>query len=85
MPRYVNSRPYIVKAALAASISSWLSADLPFSQPLLDLLEIQIPPRTMLNSSPPSPLGGAEVGPAQLAAMQCLELALGASPDAAAR
>jgi len=85
MPRYVNSRPYIIKAALAASISSWLSADLPFSQPLLDLLEIDIPPRTMLNSSPPSPLGGAEVGPAQLAAMQCLELALAASPDAAER
>jgi N-methylhydantoinase B len=82
MPRYVNSRPYIVKAALAASIVSWLSADLPPSQPLLDLLEIEIPPRTMLNSSPPSPLGGAEVGPAQLAAMHCLELALGASPDA---
>jgi N-methylhydantoinase B len=85
MPRYVNSRPYIVRAALAASISSWLSADLPFSQPLLDLLEIDIPPRTMLNSSPPSPLGGAEVGPAQLAAMQCLELALAASPDAPER
>jgi N-methylhydantoinase B len=85
MPRYVNSRPYIVNAAVAASAFSWLAADLPFSQPLLDLLEIRIPPRTLLNSSPPSPLGGAEVGPAQLAAMQCLELALAASPDAAER
>lgn len=85
LPRYFNSKPYIVQAALSSMAHAWLGPDLPFSQPLLDLLEIRCPPRTLLNSSPPAPVGAAHMdaaGAASSAAMQCLQLALAASPDA---
>lgn len=84
LPRYFNSKTYIVQAALASLAHAWIAADLPFSQPLIDLLEVRCPPRTLLNSSPPAPVGAAHMdaaGAAVAAAMQCLQLAFGASPD----
>jgi N-methylhydantoinase B len=88
LPRFFNSKPYIVQASLSSMAHAWLAADLPFSQPLLDLLDVRCPPRTLLNSSPPAPVGAAHMdaaGAAVSAAMQCLQFALGASPDAPER
>jgi N-methylhydantoinase B len=85
LPRFFNSKPYIVQSALASKLHPWLAADLPYSQALLDLVELGIPPRSLLNSEPPAPIGAAHMdatGAGISAAMQCLLLALGASPDA---
>jgi N-methylhydantoinase B len=85
LPRFFNSKPYIVQSALASKLHPWLAADLPYSQALLDLVAISIPPRSLLNSEPPAPIGAAHMdatGAGISAAMQCLLLALGASPDA---
>lgn len=85
LPRYLNSKPYIVQSALASVMQSWIAADLPYSQALIDLMEVRIPPRSMLNCEPPAPIGAAHMdgtGAGITAAMQCLLLALGASPDA---
>jgi N-methylhydantoinase B len=85
LPRFFNSKPYIVQSALASKMHMWLASDLPFSQALLDLMEVQCPPRSLLNCEPPAPIGAAHMdatGAGISAAMQCLILALGASPDA---
>ena len=88
LPRFFNTKPYIVNASLASLAQPWLAADLPFCQPLLDLFEVRCPPRSLLDSEPPAPIGAAHMdaaGAAVSAAMQCLQLALGASPDAPER
>jgi N-methylhydantoinase B len=85
LPRFFNSKPYIVQSALASKLHPWLAADLPYSQALLDLVDVAIPPRSLLNCEPPAPIGAAHMdatGAGISAAMQCLLLALGASPDA---
>jgi N-methylhydantoinase B len=85
LPRFFNSKPYIVQSALASKLHPWLAADLPYSQALLDLVDVACPPRSLLNCEPPAPIGAAHMdatGAAISAAMQCLLLALGASPDA---
>jgi N-methylhydantoinase B len=85
LPRYFNSKPYIVQSALASRLHPWLAADLPYSQALLDLVDISIPPRSLLNCEPPAPIGAAHMdatGAGIAAAMQCLLLAIGASPQA---
>ena len=86
LPRFFNSKPYIVHSALTSKLHPWLAADLPYSQALLDVVDIACPPRSLLNSEPPAPIGAAHMdatGAAISAAMQCLLLALGASPEAA--
>jgi N-methylhydantoinase B len=88
LPRFFNSKPYIMQSALASKLHPWLAADLPYSQALLDLMEVRCPPRTLLNCEPPAPIGAAHMdatGAGISAAMQCLLLALGASPDAPER
>ncbi len=85
LPRYLNSKPYIVQSALASVMQSWIAADLPYSQALIDLMDVRCPPKSMLNCEPPAPIGAAHMdgtGAAITAAMQCLLLALAASPDA---
>ena len=85
LPRFFNSKPYIVQSALASKLHMWLASDLPFSQALLDLVEVCCPPRSLLNCEPPAPIGAAHMdatGAGISAAMQCLILALGASPGA---
>ena len=85
LPRYFNSKPYIVQSALASKLHMWLAADLPYSQALLDLIDVRCPPSSLLNCEPPAPIGAAHMdatGAGISAAMQCMLLALGASPDA---
>jgi N-methylhydantoinase B len=88
LPRYFNSKPYILQAALTSMAHAWLGPDLPFTQPLLDLIEVRCPPRTLLNSAPPAPVGAAHMdatGAAASAGLQCLQFAYAASPDAPER
>lgn len=85
LPRFFNSKPYIVQSAMASRMHPWIAADLPYSQALLDLMDVRIPPRSLLNCEPPAPIGAAHMdatGAGITAAMQCFLLALGASPDA---
>jgi N-methylhydantoinase B len=53
LPRYFNSKPYIVQSTLASKLHRWLAADLPYSQALLDLIEVRCPARSLLNCEPP--------------------------------
>lgn len=88
LPSYVNTKPYIIKTVLASRLHPWLAADLPYSQALLDLMEVRCPARSLLNCEVPAPIGAAHMdaaGAALSAATQCLQLALGASPDAPER
>lgn len=88
LPSYFNTKPYIVQTSLASRLHPWLAPDLPYSQAFLDLMDVRCPPRTLLNSEPPAPIGAAHMdatGAALSAASQCLLLALGASPDAPER
>jgi N-methylhydantoinase B len=88
LPRYFNSKPYIVQSALASKLHMWLAADLPYSQAFLDLMDVRCPPASLLNCEPPAPIGAAHMdatGAGISAAMQCMLLALGASPDAPER
>ncbi len=88
LPRFFNSKPYIVQSSLASKLHRWLAADLPFSQALLDLIEVRCPARSLLNCESPAPIGAAHMdatGAGLSAAMQCMLLAIGASPEAAER
>lgn len=85
LPRFFNSKPYIVQSALASKLHMWIAADLPYSQALIDLMEVSCPEGSLLNCKPPAPIGAAHMdatGAGISAAMQCLILALAASPDA---
>jgi len=85
LPRFFNSKPYIVQSALASKLHRWLAADLPYSQAFLDLIEVHCPTGSLLNCEPPAPIGAAHMdgtGAGISAAMQCMLLALGASPEA---
>jgi len=88
LPRFFNSKPYIVQSALASKLHRWLAADLPYSQAFLDLIEVRCPAGSLLNCVSPAPIGAAHMdatGAGISAAMQCMLLAIGASPDAAER
>jgi N-methylhydantoinase B len=85
LPRFFNSKPYIVQSSLASKLHRWLAADLPFSQAFLDLIDVRCPPRSLLNCESPAPIGAAHMdatGAGMSAAMQCMLLAIGASPEA---
>jgi N-methylhydantoinase B len=64
-----------------------LAGDLPFSQGILDAVEVRCPSGSLVDSVPPAPVGAAHLDgalAATSAAMHCLLLALGASPDSRA-
>jgi len=87
-PHYFNSKPYIVETELVALISSLLARDLPYNDGIYAPVSLVCPEGTVVNSTPPAPIGAAHIDVAlnaAEAAMQCLRMALAASPDAPGR
>jgi N-methylhydantoinase B len=87
-PHYINSRPWILKSLLAPEVWNRLGQDLPLNQAALDVLELRCPPKSLLNSEPPAPIGAAHQDSSNLAsilAISCLNHAFAASGQGAAR
>jgi len=87
-PHFFNSKLYIIESGLGQSIGWMLAPDLPFSQGLFDPMELRCPEGTVVSSIAPAPVNAAHIHVAKVAyetGVECLRLALAASPDAPAR
>ena len=87
-PHYFNSKPYIVETELVALIAALLGRDLPYNDGMYAPIHLVCPEGSLIDSKPPAPIGAAHIDVALNAAetaMQCLRLALAASPSAPAR
>jgi N-methylhydantoinase B len=87
-PHYFNSKPYIIETELVSLISSLLARDLPYNDGIYAPIHLVCPEGSLVNSRPPAPIGAAHIDVALNAAetaMQCLRMALAASPDAPGR
>ena len=87
-PHYFNSKPYIVETELVALIAALLARDLPYNDGMYAPIHLVCPEGSLIDSKPPAPIGAAHIDVALNAAetaMQCLRLALAASPSAPAR
>jgi N-methylhydantoinase B len=88
MPHFFNSKPYIIRSSLAPRIRQMLAPTLPFNQSIYDVVEIASKPGTLVDSVVPAPIAAAHMDAAMAvyaAALQCLQLAIYASPEAAGR
>jgi N-methylhydantoinase B len=85
IPHFVNSKPYILRASLVPSLMGRMAPDLPLTQSTYDSVELLTTPGSILDCRPPAPIGAAHMDAAiavHSAALQCLQLALFASPRA---
>lgn len=85
IPHFVNSKPYILRASMVPSLLGRVAPDLPLTQSVYDAVELLTTPGTILDCRPPAPIGAAHMDAAiavHSAALQCLQLALAASPGA---
>jgi N-methylhydantoinase B len=88
VPHFFNSKEYIIRAMLAPRVRQILAPGLPFNQSALEVVEIASKPGTLVNCTMPAPIAAAHTDAAMAvntAAMQCLQLALLASPQAMGR
>jgi N-methylhydantoinase B len=88
VPHFFNSKDYIIRAQLGPRVRQLLAPGLPYNQAVLDVVEIVSKPGTIVNSQVPAPIGAAHMDAAMAvyaAVGTCLQLALYASPGAAAR
>jgi N-methylhydantoinase B len=85
IPRYVNSKPYILRLWIAPALLGLLAPDLPLTQSVFDAFDLQTTPGSIVDCRPPAPIGAAQTECAlavHAAAIQCVALALPASPNA---
>ncbi|MBU6267790.1 MAG: hydantoinase B/oxoprolinase family protein [Sphingomonadales bacterium] len=85
VPKFFNSKPYIVRAMIAPRLRQILAPGLPFNQSALTVTEIESTPGTLVDCTLPAPIAAAHTDACMAvntAAAQCLQLALQASPDA---
>ncbi|MCB2078369.1 MAG: hydantoinase B/oxoprolinase family protein [Novosphingobium sp.] len=88
VPFFINSKEYIIRAQIAPRMRQVLAPGLPFNQPVLDVVEIESKPGTIVNCTMPAPIAAAHMDAAMAvytAVGQCLALALYASPGAPER
>lgn len=88
VPKFINSKEYIIRAQIAPRLRQLLAPGLPFNQPVLDVVEIVSKPGTIVNSVVPAPIAAAHMDAAMAvytAVGQCLQLALYASPQSPER
>ena len=88
VPHFFNSKEYIIRAQLGPRVRQLLAPGLPYNQAVLDVVEIDSMPGTIVNSVMPAPIGAAHMDAAMAvyaAVGQCLQLALYASPKALER
>lgn len=88
VPHYFNSKEYILRAMLSPSVRQLLAPGIPYNQSVLDVVEIESKPGTLVNCTMPAPIAAAHtdaVMAVNTAATQCLQMALYASPQATGR
>jgi N-methylhydantoinase B len=88
VPHIINSKAFIVHSVIVEMLHPVLAGDLPFTQALYDLVEVRCPPGTLVDSVLPAAIASAHMDVPIVvsgAAVHCLHLALGASPDAPSR
>ena len=81
---YFNSKPYIVESEMVAQIAWLMARDLPFDDGIFSPIELRCPEGSVVNSVEPAPIAAGHMDVALSAAemgVQCLRLAVAASPD----
>ena len=84
-PHFFNTKPFIIESAIMTRLTALLAPDLPYNEGLFAPLELRCPEGSIVNSRPPAPIAAAHIHVAlnaAEAALQCVRLALGASPRA---
>ncbi|MCU1463658.1 MAG: hypothetical protein JWO37_3733 [Acidimicrobiales bacterium] len=87
-PHFFNTKPFIVESAIMTRLSALLAPDLPYTHGLFAAIELRCPEASLVDSRPPAPIAAAHIHVAlnaAEAALQCVRLAVGASPNAPAR
>ena len=85
---FFNSKPYIIESEMVAMLAGVLARDLPFNDGIFAPIELRCPEGTIVNAQPPAPIAAAHMDVALNASevgLECVRLALAASPDAPAR
>jgi N-methylhydantoinase B len=84
VPHFINSKHYIVEGQIVADVHTTLAQDLPFCEGLWRPIEVICPPGTIVDSTPPAPIGSAHLDVAMnctALAVQCVQFALAATAD----
>jgi N-methylhydantoinase B len=84
-PHFFNTKPYILKSGFLIQAAWVLAPDLPYTEGLLAPVSLRCPEGSIVNSVPPAPINAGHIHVAFTAAetmMQCLRMAVWASPDA---
>lgn len=84
VPHFINSKHYIVEGQVVADVRASIAQDLPFCEGLWRPIEVVCPPGTIVDSTPPAPIGSAHLDVAMnctALAVQCLQFALAATAD----
>jgi N-methylhydantoinase B len=80
---FLNSKDHVVKSMLSTYLGLYLVGDLPFNQGYLDVLEVKCTEGSILNCTPPAPVGASHLLAAMdavSAALRCVIAAAAASP-----
>jgi N-methylhydantoinase B len=84
VPRFINSKHYIIRGEIVADLRNLIAQDLPFCEGLYRPIHVVCPPGTIVDSRPPAPIASAHLDVAMNAtqsAIQCVQLALAATDD----
>ncbi len=87
-PHFFNSKPFIIESELVTDVWNYLAQDLPFTSGVFGPITCICPEGSIVNCTPPAPIANAHMDVAYnacAAGMQCLMLALAATPDPAAQ
>jgi len=85
VPHFFNSKPYIVQTVIIPRIRALLASDLPINQSIYNVIELTTKPGTLVDCVVPAPIAAAHMDAAlavACTAVQCLQLAIHASPRA---
>jgi N-methylhydantoinase B len=83
-PHFFNSQPYIVKSSFVMDAACLVAPDLPYTEGLLSPISLECPEGSIVNAVPPAPMNAGHIHVAFTASevmVQCLRLAMWASPD----
>ncbi|TMK65699.1 MAG: hydantoinase B/oxoprolinase family protein [Actinobacteria bacterium] len=85
---FFNSKPYIIESEMVALLAGIMARDLPYNDGIFAPIELRCPEGTIVNARPPAPIAAAHMDVALSASevgLECVRLALAASPDAPGR
>lgn len=85
VPRFFNSKAFIVHSVMVELLHPVIAIDLPYSQALYDLVEVRCKPGTVVDSELPAAIAAAHMDCAMVVsaiAVHCLNMAISASPGA---